>query len=267
MQCTFEIEGKDYSFELGGEFEWGKDEVLFDEKTSLIRNTNWKDTGYTCAEVLDENEWETLQTDFHRILSDIFAEQNLICPADFSLENYHHFVQNRHQQVIEKTRQLTRSDFTLNWQPLVEKVSELLQIPLTFYNPRLPQEIITLRINRPNSLDINPLHRDGYLDFYKNTVNLWLPIAGCDSTNSLPVLPGSHFWNEKNLLRTSSATINGLTYRVPGVVQATQPLRLVRPNPQPRQALVFTPFLLHGVAFNRRPHTTRMALELRLCPL
>ena len=61
---------------------------------------------------------------------------------------------------------------------------------LTFRNPKLRKEIIILRLNRPKSLDINPPHRDGYLKIWRNVINLWIPISGCGSLSSLPLIPG-----------------------------------------------------------------------------
>ena len=37
---------------------------------------------------------------------------------------------------------------------------------------------------------------------------------------------------------------------------------MIRPNPKETEALVFTPYLIHGAAFNDS-NNTRVALELR----
>ena len=38
---------------------------------------------------------------------------------------------------------------------------------------------------------------------------------------------------------------------------------MIRPNPQNTEALIFTPFLIHGAAVNKNIDITRIALELR----
>jgi len=128
------------------------------------------------------------------------------------------------------------------------------------------KEIVQLRISRPHSLDINPLHRDGYLDFYKHTLNIWIPIVGCNEGSSLPLLPGSHLWNEKDVFRTDirTAKIDGLVYSVPAIVKSNHGLTAIRPNPAFGEMLVFSPYLIHGAAINKNENMTRMSFELRL---
>ena len=131
---------------------------------------------------------------------------------------------------------------------------------------RLGRDHIQLRISRPNSYDINPPHRDAYLDVWKNVLNLWLPVCGCSDLSSLPVLAGSHLINEKDVFRTSNsgAEIGENQYRVPGIADTRVGMTMVRPNPAANEGLAFTPFLIHGAAFNQDHSTTRMALEFRL---
>ena len=47
------------------------------------------------------------------------------------------------------------------------------------------------------------------------------------------------------------------------MVGAAYPLTLVRPNPGPNEVLVFSPYLIHGGAFNQQTDTTRVSLEMR----
>jgi hypothetical protein len=191
------------------------------------------------------------------------------------MENYHSIVSTKemHQEVIKLSRMLKNSDFPIDLDHLSAKISTKMGRRFSPYNRDLfsmldapAKEIVQLRISRPQSLDINPLHRDGYLDFYKNTLNLWIPVVGCNEYSSLPVISGSHLWNEKDVCRTEirSAKIDGLKYNVPAIVNSHQGLNAVRPNPELGEVLVFTPFLVHGAAFNLNSEMTRMAFELRL---
>ncbi len=98
-------------------------------------------------------------------------------------------------------------------------------------------------------------------------MNVWIPVAGSDENSSLPVVPASHLIREEALIRTAarSAKISGNTYMVPCISKIHDRIpEMTRPNPQPGQALIFTPFLIHGAAFNTNVDATRMALELRL---
>lgn len=268
MKFAFTIDGIPYSYDLEGNFFWGKDNILFCKEGNLIEKCIWKDKGYEILSFTDILLKKTLQHEVKRIIQAIFAELEIETPVTFQIEDYHQYIhtQELHQKVIQKTRWLTRSDFHIDWHILCQEVSNFLQQPVGFDNPLLKDEIIILRISRPGSLDINPLHRDGYLDLWENVINLWLPIAGCNKYSSLPVLPGSHLWNEKDILRTENkgASINGLTYHVPAIVKANYPLDMIRPNPQPGEALVFTPYLIHGSALNLNSNQTRFSLELRL---
>ncbi len=268
MNVTFQIDNESYTYVLEGDFFWGKDEVLFQESDHLTRQCSWHEAGYTLVPLPNASVFPHLQKDIQTILQNICTDLDIYLPADFQLEDYHQYVSTAalHQQVIARTRWLTRHDFSIDWSHFCSYISRILNHPVHLDNPLLEKEIIILRISRPQSYDINPLHRDGYLDIWKDTVNLWIPIAGSNQYSSLPVLPGSHLWNEKDILRTASkgASLNGLLYHVPAIAQAHHPLNLIRPNPQFGEILLFTPFLIHGSAFNQHNNTTRFALELRL---
>ena len=71
--------------------------------------------------------------------------------------------------------------------------------------------------------------------------------------------------SENNLFKTKAggATINKNIYQVPCILKTNLgKLLMTRPNPQETEALVFTPYLIHGAAFNDSKKT-RIALELR----
>ena len=268
MICAFTIDGNSYEVEIGGTFFKGKDTVLFSEEGSVIEDCSWLKEGYTKIKIAEPPAFLELKNNIVQILSGILKENNIPVDHNFSLENYHHYVRTneQHQSVIEKTRFLTFADFKIDTKNLVEKISESVGKKLEVTNPKLPEEIVIIRINRPSSLDINPFHRDGYLDIWENVLNVWIPIAGCNRESSLPVIPGSHYWNEKDIVRTDAkgASINGITYHVPAIVSYTSGLHALRPNPSYGEALIFTPFLVHGAALNKQADTTRVSLELRL---
>jgi hypothetical protein len=268
MICEFTIDGYPFKIEVQGDFFQGKNEVLFSGKGSIIEHCSWLKEGYTIVKITDDEEFLQLKLTIRTILLRIITENNISTDDSFSLETYHLYVLTdaQHQSVIEKTRFLTFRDFNFDMERLLKKISESVGIKVQKDNPKLPEEIIILRINRPSSMDINPLHRDGYLDIWENVLNIWIPVAGCNKDSSLPIIPGSHYWNEKDIKRTKAkgASINGLSYHVPAVISYKDGLHAVRPNPSYGEALVFTPFLIHGVALNRQTDITRISLELRL---
>ena len=172
-----------------------------------------------------------------------------------------------HLAFTDKSKNYTNEDFGFDLELVPQRLSEMVGKKLSSYNPELERKHVQLRINRPGSLDLNPPHRDSYLKFYRKILNVWLPVVGCDENSSLPVIPGSHLVREEDLIRTEGrgATIAGNTYSVPCISRIKDRIpEMTRPNPQPGQALIFTPFLIHGAAFNTNTDTTRMALELRL---
>jgi ectoine hydroxylase-related dioxygenase (phytanoyl-CoA dioxygenase family) len=130
----------------------------------------------------------------------------------------------------------------------------------------LGRDHVQLRINRPDSTDYNPPHRDGSLPIWANALNVWIPVAGVDELTSLPIAPGSHRVAEEACWQTEAGgvAIRGRQYRVPAIARLRRgPLDMIRTTVAFGQALLFTPFLIHGLAVNQS-NRTRMALELRL---
>ncbi len=271
MKFDFTIDGSLFELEVEGEFFKGENQVLFEERGNILENCSWLNEGYSTLSILDELEFDTFKTSIGLILEKILEENNVTIDNKFSLETYHHYVTSNavHQAVIEKTRFLTFKDFNVDIEKVVERISVSVNRKLGKTNPKLLEEIIILRINRPESLDINPFHRDGYLDIWADTLNVWIPIAGCNSVSSLPLIPKSHFWNEQYIIRTEAkgASINGLSYHVPAIINYKDGLHAIRPNPKYGEALLFTPFIVHGAALNKQKDITRVSLELRLCSI
>lgn len=268
MKCQLYIDNELFEYEVEGEFAFGSDEVLISKDKNAIEYVGWSGEGFTQLDILNNQQFEDLKDNLLVILNGILTKYDI--PNIPVLEDYHKVVntKERHLNVINETRSLTRKDFDVDLDAICDLISAHLGKEVGIENPKLEKEVITLRISRPNSFDINPLHRDAYLDYYKNTINLWIPIAGCNEKSSLPIIPKSHLWNEADVLRTAAkgASLQGLKYHVPGIVKGPDnELRAARPNPAYRQALIFSPYLIHGSAVNLNSDITRMALELRPC--
>jgi ectoine hydroxylase-related dioxygenase (phytanoyl-CoA dioxygenase family) len=184
------------------------------------------------------------------------------------LSKYHEVINTDelHNKVINITRNLENADLDFDIESLVHRFSEVLGFKLTSWIEEIKKSHIQIRISRPNSLDINPPHRDSYLSYYKDILNIWIPVEGCNTLSSLPVFPSSHLIPENNILRTKSrgAKINGNTYYVPCILETNKGnINMLRPNPKMGEALIFTPYLIHGAAVNLNKDITRVSLELR----
>lgn len=266
--CKLHIDGSPFEFEVEGEFSWGANEMLFVEENNVISKTPWKKEGYGVVQAFTDREFQALKNSVRANIVRALQQNNIpIEESTFTLEDYHHFVKTdqQHFDVINITRNLTNEDFDFDIELLVERFGNELGYKLTSWVEELQKTHIQIRINRPSSLDINPPHKDGYLSYWEDIVNIWIPIAGCNEKTSLPVAAGSHLLPENEIYRTESkgATINGNTYYVPCILKTEKGnLNMVRPNPKEGEALLFSPFLIHGAAVNRSDQT-RVSIELR----
>ena len=238
--------------------EWGKDYVMLNNDTNLLKNTTFDDLGYTIMDI--ENYNELLQ---NLIKNQIFLVTNKI----IELEDYHNTVSSEeHTNILnsmpyKKDLNKEISDFCVY---LENTVSNILNEKVKIFNNDL-----WFRICRPTSIhdnDFNPCHRDVYLVFYRNIVNIYLPVVGSNENSSLTIQPGSHKWNENETRVTKGGahfkSINK-KYSVDAIVASKQPLKMIRPNPNENQLMLFSPYLIHGCANNENPNTTRISLEVR----
>jgi len=267
--CQLFIDDKSYRFEVEGNFFWGENELLFNTKDSIISKMTWRDVGYNIVKIFDEDEFLRLKESITKNIINAIELANInFNSQEFTLEKYHKIVTNDelHNQVINTTRNLENSNFDFDIEMLVKKFENILGFKLTSWIEKLKKSHIQIRINRPHSLDINPPHRDGYLSYWKDIINVWIPIEGCNKNSSLPVFPKSHLIPENKIFRTKSkgAKINGNTYFVPCILKTNMgELKMLRPNPKYGEALIFSPYLIHGAAINNNKNETRVSLELR----
>ena len=249
------IDGKRYDWEVEGEFSWGEGGALFDESHDLLAPRVGSD-GYLLAPLPDG---------FASKARDAIA--GFLERFDADMETYHQSVDGqRHQRIIEVSRELGMRDFGWDGEQLCASLSEIVGVGLSAHIDALGKDSIIVRINRPDSTDFNPPHRDGYLAIWRNIVNLWIPVFGCNADTSLPVVPGSHLTAESDCYLTAArgARIGGKTYNVPAMMKNRQGFwEMIRPPVAFGQALVFTPYLIHGAAINASEHV-RISLELRL---
>jgi len=264
-----QVESDDVEFELSGEApQFGKDVTLADRESDVLGAADWYKRGYTVAMLFTPQEKELISSVITDTVRDVLRQQNVGGLDQFTLDKYHHFIKGAddlHQRVIEVTRELRMENIAFDWDSLVQRISRCANHPFKAVNDVLGHSFLIVRINRPQSSDYNPPHKDGYLDVWKRTINVWIPIAGVTANSTLPVVPESHLMPESKIRRTvAGALLNGRAYRVPAVVEWNGDNRMIRPAIGPCEGLLFSPLIIHGCAKNFEPDTTRVALELRL---
>ena len=253
-------------------FNFGEEEVLFNIDKTPAHFAEWKDKGFIVTKFLDKNTIETFNIGIQNIVKDYLAKFTNV--SNFSLDKYHEYVDdNIHNKVIEEIRAGSRGTGGISL--------DLFPIPVSIVEQRISEicgcnvscrktdtgysvEHFWIRLIRPCSKDNNPPHRDVHLERSRGAVNLYFPIAGSNANSSLPIIPGSHYWPESEIVRTFGNTfINDIKYTNPATVFAVKGLEMITPNPAFDEVLVFTPYALHGGGVNLNKDTTRVSLEMR----
>jgi hypothetical protein len=263
----YRINNQNLQMEVNGARSFGEDAVLFLEDDNLIAHTSWKNEGFTLIPLLNPAEFAALNTGLQNYLTHIIGKYADNLPTDFTIEKYHALIagnQALHLAITNEAKQVNYQNFPVPIQTLIERIEQEVKIPLTVLNPNTQEYHFSYRIVRPGLSDFNPLHRDAWHPELKHCLNLYLPVVGSNELSSLCIIPESHFWPEITVERTlAGAVMNGSQYTVPGLTATSHDLNLFRPNPANNQALLFTPYLIHGGAANLNPDTTRVSIEIR----
>jgi ectoine hydroxylase-related dioxygenase (phytanoyl-CoA dioxygenase family) len=247
-----------YYPELLENSKWGNDVILITNDSDLLENTNFKDDGFIVLDIKD----------FHEDLV-LFLKRKIshIINNSIRLEDYHTTVsEHQHSDILNSMPYKRNNDkFTIDLCSYLEfKISKTLNRRVKIFNDDIWIRICRPTIKFPN--DFNPCHRDVYLDFYKNLVNIYLPISGSNEKSSLNISPGSHKWNENKTRVTSGGahfkSINK-KYSVDAIVSSKVPLNMIKPNPSLNQIILFSPYLIHGCSNNDNSDITRFSLEIR----
>lgn len=271
----YQINGKNLQVSIldSPAFLSGNDEVLSNATNDVVYGQNWYQEGHTSAPFLETEEFKALQSGLTKVVKEII-ERELEGPTDgFTLEKYHHYVQSNedHYKIVRKTRDLFPEDFHFPIIEMIPKFEKLLGFKLLDYDTVADEKVhIIVRINRPQSNDFNPPHKDMYEafdqhDYIPHFVNFWIPIAGVTDKSSLPIAPGSHLINEKNITRTfEGGVVEGNKYRVRMIKDWNGDNKLIRADVKDGEVLIFSSHLIHGLAKNEEEDLTRVALEFRL---
>jgi hypothetical protein len=267
VKMKYIVNNTTISYDAHGENIRGEDVILLNGAIDLTVRTTWAETGFSIEKLFSSITYPAFADATHKLLSDLWRGVGLKVPDNFPLDQYHTLVSKpeEHRASIDKTRLLAIDDFPLGADALVNRVSEICQVPLIAKNPYDGQSIFHFRVIRPNSTDNNPLHRDVWLEDFDDCINLYIPVAGSNDRSSLILIPGSHHWPESRIERTKTgAMINGIKFNVPAVTSIDGPYPVVRPDPVANEILVFSPYLIHGGSVNLNPDKTRISIEMRL---
>jgi len=265
---TLDYGGELVAFEVEGQTVRGDNQVMLDADDNLVAGRSWEADGFVVAPFVSSDAYLELVGGIRERLMARVRSTGLSVPDDFALDRYHDVVTSdeAHRAVSEQGPWCHPvADLAIPVAMISGRVSEILGVRVSTTPPhREFPEHFCYRVVRPRSRDNNPPHRDVWLDRLRHAVNIYVPLAGSSSRSSLPLVRGSHRWPESAIERTAEgARVNGLTYTVPAVVGASYPLTLERPDPGPNQVLVFSPYLIHGGAYNQQPDRTRVSLEMR----
>jgi len=244
----------------------GAQQILLDKADDLTA-TSWSQSGYTVESFYSPSDYSLFIEETKKLLLSLWRKAGLIIPDHFNPEEYHQLASTNemHLAAVDQTMLISTSSFPLGINKLEKRISEICEKSLEALNPFDNQSVFHFRVIRPQSKDNNPLHRDVWLEDYKDCINLYIPIAGSNAQSSLIIAPGSHRWPESKIERTiSGAEINDVKFNVPAVTAIEGDAIFIRPDPKPNEVLVFSPYLIHGGSVNLNQDTTRISIELRL---
>ena len=255
------------NYSVEGPRGFGSDEILLATHDDLTKETAWSALGYHVAPFLSDDVYQAFIGGVHALFQSFFQQARITVPDDFIMDQYHHlthFENALHLAVVDQAKLLGTGDFPISVNVIEERVSELCQVSVQARNPHNGEQVFHFRIIRPQRNDNNPLHRDVWLPEYHDAINIYVPICGSNMLSSLTLVPGSHYWSEAIVERTiQGAKVHGVQFNVPAVTDAQKSLELIRPNPQPNEMMIFSPYLVHGGAMNFNGDLSRISLEMR----
>ena len=246
---------------------FGENISLLQQAIDLTAKTSWAGQGFSIEKVFTHQLYQDFSEKARLLLIRSWRKAGLSIPDDFMLERFHTLIPSwkMHLHILEKTKLLPASEFPVDANLIVKRISEICNEELIAKNPFDNQSIFHFRVIRPGSHDNNPLHRDVWLEDYKDCINLYIPLAGSNELSSLILIPGSHHWPESKVEKTiGGAEINGVKFNVPAVTAITGDYQAIRPNPALNEVLIFSPYLIHGGAANLNQDKTRISIEMRL---
>lgn len=249
--------------------EFGDNELSLNQSEDIIQTSHELMTeGFGIYKLLSETEFEELSTYITKHVKTLLQQHQTVL-EDFTLENYHCHVKDDSIHYAVSSWAMSPDVISPLFDIVQKRVEKLLSNPLDIkvINHRgVMGKFIGFRIIRPHTTDHSPYHRDAWLPYWQNTVNVWIPISGFSQGNTICLLPKSHLLNDSEILKTKKgAVINGKSYHVPAAIAIKKPFKHIKPVLHAGEALLFSPYILHGNGENNHPDQTRVSIELRFC--
>lgn len=266
----YEIDGRQVSISVVGEVITGDEVCILHADDDLLAGCPWQHDGYTVFELMDHAQFKLLREGLSELVREglSYAGRN-VRQVDFDLEKYHEYCTDdaMHIKTIDflKTKAAI-NNFPVRHQLLDDVVSAACGVTVSCkVAHQLASGYFFLRLVRPfPHQDNNPPHKDVWLNHLRDCVNIYVPLAGSNEKSTLPLVPGSHLWSESKIPRTASGAIaNGIKFGVPSVVMTDASLKMTRPRVLLGEAMLFSPYLIHGGAVNFNSDITRVSLEMR----
>jgi ectoine hydroxylase-related dioxygenase (phytanoyl-CoA dioxygenase family) len=234
----------------------------------LLNNKKLNENGYGQFELLDINTFSNLEDILTQYISHRLSSYQEV-PSDFELRNYHKYLKKEENHYKISTWALDIENLGSVYHNILAQVESILGLKLkTKEIEHLGQlgHFIGFRIVRPLKNDHNPFHRDAWIPYWQDTINVWLPICGFEDGNGLQLIPKSHLWNDNEILKTKSGVeMNGKKYHVAAAIGSLNSFNIETPVLKQGDGLIFSPYLVHGNGVNKNSDVTRTSIEFRFC--
>ena len=224
--------------------------------------------GWMIYPLLNPAEFDELKERLTRHIKNRLLEHGPVSEG-FTLEKYHEAVADDATHYAISSWAMLPDVLGPLYETIKGRVEALLHQKLALKEIEHRHEkgtFLGFRIVRPGKTDHSPIHRDAWLPYWRNTMNIWLPVCGFGEGNTMHLLPKTHLLSDADILKTKQgASINGRVYHVPAAIALKHPFEQTKPYLDAGEALFFSPYLLHGNGANGLPDTTRISIELRFC--
>lgn len=225
-------------------------------------------SGYKTASLPMQDHFEKLKAGLEYRIISILSTMGLKMRRQFTLGQLHNEITD--QSILAELRRCLFLGFPVEELPIDfeivrEMVSSVCGDDVFASHDNARPAVWAVRFVRPGRIsDVAPPHKDVWMPTYRGAVNVYLPICGSNENSSLPICPGSHLVNEARILRTApGSNINGRDFPLQVALAVDGKLEMIRPQVMPGQALIFSPYAIHGHGTNQNTDVTRFSLEMR----
>lgn len=252
-------------------FSVGNEECLAKKYNDATQSARWFNSGFAVIPCHYFFDFDRLVSAVQSYIEKQITRQLPQLSAPFHLEDYHRHVDDvTHHKILSVTRRISPEELNFTEESFLRLVGLYFGLPLKWnlddaYDPQ-----IIIRLNRPRSLNYNPVHKDIYQIFDRagyipKMVNIWIPICGVGGLTGLPVSPGSHLISEDQICRSKPGVLANRKYFNVNCIKSWGGDRsLITISPKYGEMLIFSSHLIHGFAKNYNLNKTRISLEFRL---